>query len=138
MANVVALNTANAKSGTGKSFTRNAKSFAISVPLISAIKQLWPRKTSQIVSHLTGCDERTVKFWLAGETRMSVESVSALLRTEEGFEILSAIMGDQKPKWWVAMKAAMNVRRSREALEREKRRHAELQHELALMTEQNF
>ena len=136
MTNVVALNSENSKSSAGKSFTGRARTFPISEAVANVIKGLWPKKTAQHVSYVTGCDERTVKFWLAGETRMSVESVAALLRTDEGFSILSAIMGDCKAPWWLAAKTAQEIRTSRIALKREQKRHENLRAQLSLLDEQ--
>lgn len=32
---------------------------------------------------------------------MSVEALIALLRTDEGYAILAAVMGDSKVEWWL-------------------------------------
>jgi hypothetical protein len=136
MPNVVALNAQNTKSADGKSFTGNAKKFPISESIANVIRRLWPKKTAQHVSFVTGCDERTVKFWLAGETRMSVESVSKLLATDDGFEILAAIMGEAKPQWWVAVQMAQELRRSRSELKRQERRREALRAQYSLLDDQ--
>lgn len=135
MTNVVALNAENTKPAAGKSFTGNANRSPILLRLADAIRVCWPRKTAQCVSHLTNTDERTVKFWLAGETRMSVESVGALLRSSEGFAILTAIMGDAKPKWWLAAQSAQEIRTSRIAVKREQERIDRARAQLSLLDE---
>lgn len=135
MSNSIAQQSQNAKSGAGKSFTGNAKSFPTLLRVASAINALWPKKTAQYVAHLTNCDERTVKFWLAGETRMSVEAVGRLLDTDEGFEILTAIMGDSKRAWWQAMQIAQQLRTSKANLKREEKRTAALRAQLSLIEE---
>jgi hypothetical protein len=35
---------------------------------------------------------------------MSVEALIALLRTDEGYAILAAVMGDSKVEWWLTTK----------------------------------
>jgi hypothetical protein len=34
------------------------------------------------------------------ERRLDVEELGALIRSERGFEIVAAIMGDARPEWW--------------------------------------
>jgi hypothetical protein len=122
----------NAKSGGEKYCTKSAISFAAFDKMISVIKRAWPRKTAAHVAHLTGTSERTVQFWLAGQTRMSIDATVALLRTDAGFEILDAVLGDCRAEWWLVTKAAQDVRRSRKAIKREQERIAQTraQHEL--------
>jgi hypothetical protein len=113
--------------------TGSAKSSPVLGKIINAIRVAWPRKTAAHVAHLTDMEERTVKFWLAGETRMSVDAVVALLRTEDGFAILEAIMTDSDVKWWVAMHTAHEIRKSRIALKAEEKRHERLRAQLSLL-----
>lgn len=70
--------------------------------------------------------ERSVQFWLAGETRMSLEHVAALLKTDEGYAILKAIMGDATPPWGVDTMMAAELRDSRKIRRAEERRSARL------------
>lgn len=136
MADVVALNAEKAKLGIGKDFIRSEKDFQLTENIANAIKAAWPRKTPQHVAYLTRTDERTVKFWLAAETRMSVDAVADLLRSEEGYAILQAIMGDSQSKWWIAAQAAQNLRASKAALKREQKRHEQLRAQLSLLEDQ--
>jgi hypothetical protein len=94
-------------------FAGNEDPCGVFLRLVNTIKHLWPRKTAATVSHLTGTNERTVQFWLACSTRMSVEAVAALLRTDAGYEILEAIMGDCKAEWWLTTQNAHELRRTR-------------------------
>lgn len=99
--------------GGEKPFAGNEDRFGVFLRLASVIKHLWPRKTAATVAHLTSANERTVQFWLACSTRMSVEAVAALLRTDEGYEILVAIMGDCQAEWWLTTQNAHELRRTR-------------------------
>lgn len=125
----------DATSVGARSFTQPRNGFTVSEKIVNAIKACWPKKTSAHVAHLANVEERTVKFWLAGETRMSVDAVAALLRTEEGYAILEAIMGDCPAKWWAAMQAAHDIRKSRQVLKVEEARHARLRAQLSLLDE---
>lgn len=95
------------------SFPKKEKPFLLFQRLTSAITALWPKKTSAHVSHFTGTSERNVRFWLAGQTRMSLEAVAALLDTEDGYLILEAVMGDSKQEWWLTTKNAHELRITR-------------------------
>lgn len=122
-----------ANSAGEKPRTRNEKGFVAFGKILNAIRLAWPRKTAASVAHLTGVEERTVQFWLAGETRMSVDAMGALLRTEEGYAILEAIMGDSKARWWLATKTSQEIRKSRIALKAEEARHEKLRAQLSLL-----
>lgn len=133
MGEVLPMNGAGTKTGDEKSCTKSATSFPVLSQITNAIRAAWPRKTAAHVAHFTGMEERTVKFWLAGETRMSVESIGALLRTEEGYAILAAIMGNSTAKWWQATQAAQDLRVSRRALKAQEERVARLRAQLTLL-----
>jgi hypothetical protein len=104
---------ARANAAVAEPFVRNEKSFVVLRNFVNAIKAAWPIKTTAHVAHFTGTTERTVQFWLAGSTRMSVEAVTALLQTDEGYLILEAIMGDCKAEWWLTTKNAQALRVTR-------------------------
>ena len=57
---------------------------------------------------------------------MSVEHVAALLKTDVGFEILSAIMGEAEPAWWLNAKLAQGIRQSKRAIAMEMKRSEKL------------
>jgi len=103
-------------------FAGNEERCGVFLRLVNAIKHLWPRKTAATVAHLTSTNERTVQFWLACSTRMSVEAVAALLRTDEGYEILVAIMGDCQAEWWLTTQNAHELRRTRRDIAAAQRR----------------
>lgn len=114
-------------------FPQSEERFTVFTQIIAVLRAVWPRKTASHVSFVTGVSERAVKYWLAGVTRMSLEHVVALLRTEAGFDILEAVMGDSAVEWWLAAKAAQNIRRSRKAIKREQERIAQTRAQLDLL-----
>lgn len=121
---VVSITTAKTSKEAGEKFcTKSAVSFRAFENLVRVIRAAWPKKTAACVAHLTGTNERTVQFWLAGNTRMSFDAVVALLRTEAGYEILDAVMGDDcRAEWWLVTQSAQNIRKSRKAIKREQER----------------
>lgn len=124
---IVSINAAkNAKTGGEVAFVKSEARFVAFDKIINVIKRAWPKKTAAHVSFLTGVSERAVQFWLAGETRMTLEHVAALLKTEEGYAILTAIMGDCKAEWWLDTVTAAELRSSRKAMRAEQRRTEKL------------
>lgn len=131
---VVSITTAKKAKNAGEaSFATNEDRFAIFKKIISVINATWPKKTPAHVAHLTGVSERAVQFWLAGTTRMSLDHVAALMRTDAGYEILEAIMGDCKAEWWIVTQSAHSVRKSRKAIKKEQERIAATRAQLDLL-----
>lgn len=120
------INSRQANRVQADSFPGREARFTAFGQIIKVIKAAWPAKTAAHVSYLTGVSERAVKFWLAGETRMTLEHVAALLKTDEGYAILKAIMGDAKPEWWIDTMMAAELRDSRKIRRAEVRRTARL------------
>lgn len=116
----------NAKSGGEAAYAKTKRASDFCGQIVEIIKRAWPRKTAAHVAYVTCVSERSVQFWLAGETRMSLENVAALLKTDAGYDILSAIMGDAKPSWWVNAQLAQGLRESKRAVAREMKRTAAL------------
>lgn len=111
---------------TAASFAKTKKDSAFFEKITRIVALAWPRKTTAHVAHLTGTSERSVQFWLAGETRTQVEHVVGLLRTDEGYAILEAIMADCKVQWWVETQMAHGVRVLRRSINDQQRRIDEL------------
>lgn len=114
-------------------FPHSESDFTIFRNISAVLKAFWPVKTAAKVAYLAGVSERSVKFWLAGETRMSLEHVVALLKTDAGFEILKAVLGDTKVEWWLVTQAAQDVRKSRKAIKKEQERIAAMRAQLELL-----
>lgn len=138
MSPVVSITSAkNAKTGGELGCPQSAAGFTHLKRIALVLKAFWPGKTAAKVSYLAGVSERSVKFWLAGETRMSLENVIALLRTEAGYEILEAVLGkDCKVEWWLVTQSAQNIRKSRKAIKREQDRITATRAQLDLLDPQ--
>lgn len=113
--------------------TRSEADFTTMRKISLVLRAFWPVKTSAKVAYLAGVSERSVKFWLAGETRMSLEHVVALLKTDAGYAILEAVLGDTKVEWWLVTRAAQDVRKSRKAIKREQDRIAAMRAQLDML-----
>jgi hypothetical protein len=122
---IISIAARNAKATGEPRFADTKRGSDVYSQIVGIIRRAWPRKTSAHVAYVTGASERSVQFWLAGETKMSLQQVIALLKTDVGFDILEAIMEDGcKAEWWVVAQVAQNVRRSRKAIEKEEIRIA--------------
>jgi hypothetical protein len=58
--------------------------------------------------------DKTAKRKLNLERSLSVEELGVLIRSERGFEIVAAIVGDARPKWWRIMSPLMDAAEARE------------------------
>lgn len=114
-----------ANQGGAVNFPKKEANFPIVEKIVSVLRDIWPRKTSYNVACVTGVSERAVRHWISANTGMKLEHVVKLLKTEDGYEILSAIMGDSDEEWWVATKIAHEVHTTRRAIKREMARLAE-------------
>jgi hypothetical protein len=72
--------------------------------VLAVARALWPVKTAQNLAHKTHVTERAAAFWLAGERDISLDAARSLLRSEDGYDFLVALMGDSDARWWVRTK----------------------------------
>lgn len=111
--------------GAVSGFPKSEADFTYLKRISAILKAFWPVKTAANVAFLTHVSERSVKFWLAGETRMSLENIVALLKTDAGFEILEAVLGpDCKAEWWLVTQTAQDVRKMRKEIKKQEDRIA--------------
>lgn len=100
------------KSANSKGAVRCTK-MGKALPLISivmrAARTLWPAKASLELADRTGASERMCKYWLAEKYELSAEHLVRLLRSDEGFTILEAVMGDERPQWWRKFKRSAQL-----------------------------
>jgi hypothetical protein len=86
--------------------------------VMRAAQTLWPTKPDIALADKTGRSDRLCRYWLESKYRLSSDDLVALLRTDEGFHILEAVMGDAKPLWWRDFKRSVK----RAELRREQKR----------------
>jgi len=118
-------------------FTKKGRALHLVARIMEAAQRAWPTKPRAVVADETGVSERAVKYWLAGNTTMDLVHAAELLDTEEGFEILAAIMGTSKVRWWrIAQLAqerdtvAKQIRAAEVKLERVKASRAQIELDL--------
>lgn len=93
-------------------------------------RSIFPIKTAQHLSDITGYSHRAVQNWLSGKVVLPADALAALIQSEWGRDFLVATMCDATPKWWVLLNAwikrvtyeaaaAMQARKLRELLNEE-------------------
>ena len=67
--------------------------------VINAIKQMYA-EASVVFGRWLDVSDKTAKRKLNFERGLTVEELGILIRSERGFEIVAAIMGEARPAWW--------------------------------------
>lgn len=88
--------------------------------IIATVKDLYPRKPTTHVAALCGVSTRAVEHWFSGRRDPSADALVAMLRSEIGGQVLAAIMGDAKPKWWTRHRRTVSLAALRKAQEEQR------------------
>ncbi|MFB6449280.1 hypothetical protein [Bradyrhizobium tunisiense] len=75
---------------------------------MSKIKEMYEHP-AVIVGRWFGVSDKTAKRKLNFERALTVEELGTLIRSERGFEVVCAVMGDAKPAWWRIMVPLMDI-----------------------------
>lgn len=119
---------ANSDAATDCGEDRNGLRWASAVMRVA--KTLWPRKTAAELSVRTGTQLRACEYWLSRKTEMSADALVSLLRSEEGLDILEAIIGEARPTWWKNFARTIELSRLRKAQDDHRRRLERLELDL--------
>jgi hypothetical protein len=76
--------------------------------VISKIKEMYD-KPAVVFGRWLGVSDKTAKRKLGHERSITAEELGVLIRSERGFEIVTAIMGDARPEWWRVCSAVMDA-----------------------------
>jgi hypothetical protein len=89
----------SSSSGTGPSLYQPGST---SAALVEKIKEMYRDKTVPTLAAWLRLTIKTARNRLEGHREFTLEEVERLLHSEQGFEILSALMGRavKKPHWW--------------------------------------
>lgn len=68
--------------------------------VVRAARALWPTKPDFALASKTGASDRMCRYWLENKYSLSADHLASLLRSDEGFKILEAIISESKPVWW--------------------------------------
>lgn len=84
-------------------------------------RSLWPLKTDLALASKTGASDRLCRYWLQEKYNLSADNLVALLREDEGLQILEAVMGEAKPIWWRDFRRSVKraeLRRQQKAIQK--------------------
>lgn len=81
----------------------------------NTIRELFPEKTAACFASATGLSINACEKSLSQKRAISSDALVALLDTDHGYEVLKALMGDSRRKWWKTLKRAVE----REAMKAE-------------------
>lgn len=94
-------------------------------------RALWPVKTNIELSSRAGVSVRAAEYWLARRGNISADALAALLRSDAGLHVLEALIGTDRPVWWLAFKRTHELSALRRAQEQQKRVIERLEREAA-------
>lgn len=97
--------------------------------IINAVKEMYAYP-AVILGRWLRISDKGAKRKLAGERGLSAEEIAVLIRSERGFEIVTAIMGNAKPAWWRICAVLMDTADIRKAEMAAKRRAAKVLQEV--------
>lgn len=81
----------------------------ISRSVAKAINQLFGDAAARVLGDWFQIDTKQANRKLDCERAFDLDELGALIRSERGFEIVVAIMGDANPKWWRVCSALMDA-----------------------------
>jgi len=81
--------------------------------VINKINEMY-NEAAVIFGRWLGLTDKTAKRKLNLERGLSVEELGHLIRSERGFDILEAVMGNATPAWWRLMMPLMDAANARQ------------------------
>lgn len=66
-------------------------------------RALWPIKSAAALEQYAGVPDRTARAYQRGDREPTASVLRDLLRSNEGYRVLSHIMRDRPPSWWVEL-----------------------------------
>lgn len=124
-ANIITAGTANR--GVEKVFRRSGTSLPPSQAIARVARAIWPVKTDKELAVRTRTSDRAIRELLADRGGLSLVAVANLLRSEEGYEFLEALLGDASPAWRKKLELHVDISLARFAIEEQRRRVADLE-----------
>lgn len=89
-----------ASAGAEADFGGNRSGLRLNAAVRDTLRRLFPTKTADNASALTGLTKRRCEQLLSEQTGISAPVLADLIKSEVGFEFLEAVMGDDAPGWF--------------------------------------
>ena len=94
-----------AKNGTAKSFGDRRKGLRLNSQVMQISRGLFPIKTAQHLSDLTGYSVRSCEYWLSEKSVIPADALVSLMQSDQGRNFLVGVMADNQKRWWLQLKA---------------------------------
>lgn len=107
MASLSLITSKNAKGAAESTFRQSGKTLPTNSIVMRVAQTLWPKKTDMVLADKTGASDRLCRYWLENKYNLGADHLAALLRSDEGFHVLDAIIGDARPVWWRSFKRSV-------------------------------
>jgi hypothetical protein len=104
-----ALAVANTNRLAFKVAGQSTQGCALIESLMQAAHTAWKPKAAANLAALAKVSTSTAERWDQGNGGISAVALANIIRSEEGFRFLAAVMGDAQPKWWRICCALMDV-----------------------------
>jgi hypothetical protein len=111
MPKAYAAKAGSSNSAPERTFRGRGKKFPLNVAIGAVLQAIWPLKRDMRLAAITGATDKTARNWLASQPRTAIsgDAIAKLLRTEDGLQVLEAIMGDARPAWWRKVQRASRL-----------------------------
>lgn len=97
--------------------------------VIVILRDIYPVKPAASIAADAEVSSRAVEHWFSGARAPSPEALIALLQSENGFHVLSALMGDARPAWWRKFQRGQRIAELRREQEKQRRALEQLEME---------
>lgn len=114
------------------SFRRRGKKFPLNYAIAAVLKHCWPSKRDLRLAEISGATDKTARNWLAARPRtaISADALAGLLRTDDGLDVLEAVMGDARPAWWRKVQRASKLANLRNSIAKQEQALRQLELDL--------
>ena len=108
----------------------SGRTLPLNAAVTRVLSAIWPSKRDMRLAAITGAADRTARDWLALRANYSADALAALLRTEDGLQILEAVMSDARPAWWRKIKRASQLATLRSSIAKQEQAIRQLELDL--------
>lgn len=109
MSSAIAINLA--KSRGARTCPASTGNGTVNSAIASVIREIYASKTAETLAVWLRIAVRTAKHRLAGSREFTLDELEALLHSEHGFRVVTAIMerAPRKPAWWAVCEPLMDL-----------------------------
>jgi hypothetical protein len=109
MKRTVSAGRIQSKSVTGQGAGKTRPAGRSISPAMREFKRIFPQQAALELAIITGADVRHCERCLSGHRDLGSKFQQRLLQSDVGREILIALMGDAKPRWWKGFRRHLDL-----------------------------